>query len=83
MDMQDVHFVTVTPQGQISIPAPLRRKFNLHKNRHLVVTSSNSKIELSPTPDVSSLRGVFASKKRLPFSKTRAEFETALATGGV
>ena len=79
--MQSIHFVTVTPQGQISIPAPLRHKFNLHQNRRLVVTSSDSKIELSPSPDISSLKGIFASKKHLPFVKTRAAFEDALAKG--
>ncbi|OGC91608.1 hypothetical protein A2899_05240 [Candidatus Amesbacteria bacterium RIFCSPLOWO2_01_FULL_49_25] len=75
------HLVTVTSQGQISIPAPLRRQFQLDKIRKAFVHAENGKIIITPSADIPSLRGIFASTKRLPYKTTRAAFETAMSKG--
>ncbi len=75
------YFVTITSQGQMSIPAALRRQFGLEKTRKAIVRADSGKIIVEPIADILSLRGVFKTKKKIPFSISRKAFEEALARG--
>lgn len=71
--------VSITSQGQISIPAPFRRKLGLDKLKKAVVTEKNGKILIEPVKDLLDLKGSFKSKKKLSPKKLRRAFEDYLA----
>lgn len=75
------YFVTITSQGQMTIPVDIRRALGLQKGAKAVVRTDEGKMVLEPTRDILSLRGVFQSKKRVSFRTTRKAFEEALARG--
>jgi len=54
-----VYTVTITSQGQISIPAKLRRKLGLEKNKKAIVTEDEGKIIIEPVKDLLELEGTF------------------------
>jgi len=56
-------FVTITAQGQISIPARLRRALGLERFRKALVNVRDDKIIIEPVGDVVSLAGVLSQKK--------------------
>ncbi len=55
-----VYTVTITSQGQISIPAKIRRKLGLDKNKKAIVTEEKGKIIVEPVKDLLELKGVFS-----------------------
>lgn len=55
-----VYTVTITSQGQISIPAKLRRKLGLEKNKRAIVTEEDGKIIIEPVKDLLELEGAFS-----------------------
>lgn len=69
------YIVTVTSQGQISIPAPIRRKMGLDKTRKAMVSMVDEKMVMEPVADIRKFMGIFKSSKRY----TRKEEEKALA----
>lgn len=81
--MYMTYFVTITSQGQISIPADIRRKFQLDKKRNLLIRTEGDKIILTPETDISDLKGILKTKKLIPYQKARKAFEEALARGEV
>lgn len=52
-------FVTITSQGQISIPANVRKLFGLDRVRKLLMNVQGNKIILEPAPDILELEGIF------------------------
>ncbi len=56
--------VTVTSQGQISIPAPLRRKLGLDKGGRAIVSENNGKVIIEPIIDLLELKGSLKSNKK-------------------
>lgn len=76
-----LHYVTITSQGQMTIPAKIRRKYNFDKNRKVVLVDEGEKLVITNIPDILTFRGIFKTKKRIPFGKARAMFEKALAQG--
>jgi len=54
--------ITVTSQGQISIPAPLRRLFGLTTGSRVFVSAAGHRIIVEPASDFLSLKGSLASK---------------------
>lgn len=75
------YFVSVTSQGQISIPAPIRKKIGLDKVKKASVRLEGNTILISPLPDIESLMGSLKTKKRFTHEEERAAFEDALARG--
>lgn len=73
--------VTITSQGQMSIPVDLRRAFGLDKTRKAIVYADGDKIVVEPVKDILELRGVVKTKKKIPFRTIRNAFEEALAKG--
>lgn len=49
--------VSITSQGQISIPAPLRKKMGLNKFERALVTEKEGKLIIEPVKDLLELRG--------------------------
>lgn len=52
-----VYTVSITSQGQISIPAKLRRKLGLHKNQKALVSEEKGKLIVEPVKDFLKLGG--------------------------
>ncbi|MBI4991303.1 AbrB/MazE/SpoVT family DNA-binding domain-containing protein [Candidatus Gottesmanbacteria bacterium] len=78
-----IYSATITSQGQITIPAEIRRKFELDKVKKAQISSDDDKIIIKPEKDIMDLYGVFKTKKRIPFRKARKAFEEAMARGEV
>lgn len=77
------YLVTITSQGQISIPAPLRRQFGLDKTKKAHVEAFGDSIIVKPEPNLLALEGIFKTKKKISPEKIRQAFEEALARGEV
>ncbi len=75
------YYVTITSQGQITIPIDIRRALGLEKAGKAVVREDAGKMVVEPVPDILSFYGVFASKKRGSRVAERRAFEDALAKG--
>lgn len=72
--------VTVTSQGQFTIPAEFRRKLGLTgTNIGRVVLQGNSMV-FEPVPDIFSLRGSVKTDQKLDFKQIRRNFGTYLGT---
>lgn len=56
--------VSITSQGQISIPAGLRRKLGLDKGGRAIVSEENGKVIIEPVTDLLKLKGSLKSNKR-------------------
>ena len=76
-------YVTITSQGQITIPAAMRRKFQMDKADKVLVRADDIGMRIEPVPDIDDLMGVFHTTKKIPFKKIRAAFEDAVALGEV
>jgi len=72
--------VSITSQGQISIPAPLRRKLGLEKHKKALVSEKNGELTIKPVKDLLELRGSLKTdKKPLSSKKMRELFGQYLA----
>lgn len=76
-------YITLTSQGQVTIPVDFRRKFFPDKSNKAIIRADGDRMVIEPVPDILSLRGVFASKKRFSRATERRAFEEALAKGEV
>lgn len=59
--------VSITSQGQITLPASIRRLFNLDKYKKALVKAESSRIIVEPIDDITTLAGALkerAIKKR-------------------
>lgn len=72
--------VTITSQGQMSIPAPIRRQLGLDKTPTASVSLDGEKIIVEPLKDIMSLRGALKSKRKFDPKKSREAFANYLAT---
>lgn len=78
-----IYSVAVTSQGQMTIPVDIRRAIGLHKGGKAVVRVDAGKMVVEPEPDILSLRGIFKTKKRISWSKTRKLLDEAWARGEI
>lgn len=56
--------VSITSQGQISIPAALRRKLGLDKMSQAQVSEKNGSLIIEPIPDLLTLKGSLKTNKK-------------------
>ena len=75
--------VSITSQGQISIPAPIRRKLGLDKSKKAIVTEKDGKLLIEPVKDLLELGGSFKTNIKATPKQTRAAFEQWLADEGM
>jgi len=75
--------VSITSQGQISIPIQLRRKLGLEKNRTALVTEQNGKLLIEPVKDLLELGGSLHHKaiKNKSIDQIMKEEEKAIEEG--
>ena len=74
-----LHYVTITSQGQITIPAEIRRELGLSAQKKAIVTIEQNQIVIKPGRDILELEGVFKTKKKIPYKKIREAFGVYLA----
>lgn len=71
---------TITSQGQVSIPADLRKKYRLDKNRYLIFRDNDGRgITMNLVPDLLTLAGSLKTKKRLSIKQEKEIFAKAFA----
>ena len=58
------YLVTITSQGQISIPAKLRRKLGFGKNRQAFIDEKEGNLILKPVKDLLELGGSLKTNKK-------------------
>lgn len=73
------NIVSVTSQGQISIPAKIRRQLGLDKIKRAVVSVQGGKVLVEPVKDLLVLGGSLKTVKRVTPRKIRQAFENYLA----
>ena len=75
-----MYTVSITSQGQISIPAKLRGIFNLQSTNKATVVSTNDGILIKPVVDFLELSGSFSTnKKPLSNSMIHESFSKSMA----
>lgn len=75
--------VSITSQGQMTIPADIRLALGLQKASKAIARVEEGKMIVEPEPDVMDLYGVFKTKKRISWRKTRAMLDEAWARGEI
>lgn len=78
-----MHIANVTAQGQVSIPAKIRKKLDLAKKRKVFITEEEGKIVMEPVKDFLELGGSFKTSKKVSSQKIRQAFEEYLAKEAV
>lgn len=56
--------VTITSQGQISIPIAIRRQLGLEKNSRALVSEEDGKLTIKPVKDFLEMRGSIKTNKK-------------------
>jgi len=74
---------TVTSQGQVTIPAPVRKALGIAKSTRVNFTLEKKRAVMEPEPDILDLYGVFKTKKKIPYRKLRKMLDEAWAKGEV
>ena len=78
-----MYTVTITSQGQISIPAKFRRELGFEKTRRAVVTKESGKLIIEPIKDFLELGGSLKTKIKVSPKQIREGFENYLAEEGM
>lgn len=71
--------VSITSQGQISIPSKLRKQLGLEKTKKALVSEQGGKIVVEPIKDLLELEGAFSTKIKISPKTARRKFEEYLA----
>lgn len=74
-----VYAVTITSQGQVTIPADIRRLLGLNKSRKAQVVAENGAVVIRPVRDIMEFAGAFKTKKKFSAKKIREGFGDYLA----
>ena len=75
-----MYTVSITSQGQISIPVKMRRIFNLQSTNKATVVSTDDGILIKPVVDFLKLSGSFTTKKKpLTSSMIHESFSESMA----
>ena len=75
-----IYTVSMTSQGQLSIPVSLHQKFGLNKLGRAQVTEHEGKLVIEPLKDLLDLRGSLKTCKSGTSSVIRQSFEKYLGT---
>lgn len=75
--------VSITSQGQISIPIRFRRELGLEKTKKAIVSSELGRIIIEPTMDFLDLKGSLKTKIKATSRQIRNAFEEYLAEEAV
>lgn len=75
--------VTITSQGQISLPAKIRKELGFSKTNKALVSIENGKVTIEPVKDLLELRGLLKTSIKVSPREIRAGFEEYLAEEGI
>ena len=75
--------VSITSQGQMTIPIDIRLALGLQKASKAIVHVDGGKMIVEPEPDILALRGIFKTKKKISWKKTRKLLDDAWARGEI
>lgn len=78
-----IYTVSITSQGQISIPARLRRELGLDKNKKALVSREGKTIVIEPVKDFLELGGSLKTNIKATPRQIREAFEQYLANEAV
>ena len=73
------YIVSITSQGQISIPAKIRKELGLSRKKKALVSVSNNKMIVEPIADFLEQGGTLKTKKKASSKRVRQAFEKYLA----
>lgn len=59
-----MYTVSITKQGQISIPAKIRRQLGLDKTKRAIVSTEDNKVIIEPVKDFLELKGSLKTNKK-------------------
>ncbi|OGE64926.1 hypothetical protein A3I48_00750 [Candidatus Daviesbacteria bacterium RIFCSPLOWO2_02_FULL_36_7] len=75
--------VTITSQGQISLPAKIRKKLGFSRTNKALVSIEDGKVLIEPVKDLLELRGSLKTSIKVNPKKIRVGFEDYLAEEGI
>lgn len=75
--------VSITSQGQISIPIRFRRELGLDKLKKAIISRESSRIIIEPAMDFLDLKGSLKTKIKATSRQIRNDFEEYLAEEAV
>jgi AbrB family looped-hinge helix DNA binding protein len=75
-----IYTVSITQQGQITIPAKIRKELGLNKKGKANVSIKNNSMIVEPVPDFLEMIGSLKSKKSFTKKQIREGFGDYLAT---
>ncbi|OGE19093.1 hypothetical protein A3A14_01175 [Candidatus Daviesbacteria bacterium RIFCSPLOWO2_01_FULL_43_38] len=78
-----MYTVSITSQGQITIPAKLRRSLGFDKNKKALVREENGELIIKPVQDLLELEGSFKTNLRFTPHQIREAFGEYLAQEAV
>ena len=78
-----MHTVSITSQGQITIPAKIRKKLGMSKGRKATVSIEGDKMVVRPTKDLMDFVGTFRTRKKASSRQIRKAFGEHLARQAV
>ncbi len=78
-----VYTVSITSQGQISIPAQLRKQLGLQTGKKALVSAQGDKIIIEPVKDLLELRGSLKTNIKATPRQIRQSFTDHLAKEAV
>ncbi|OGM32937.1 hypothetical protein A2803_05075 [Candidatus Woesebacteria bacterium RIFCSPHIGHO2_01_FULL_44_21] len=70
--------VSITSQGQFTIPAPIRHRLGLSKKSRAVVSVKGDKMHVSPVVDFLELGGSLSTRKKASIAAVHDAFEEHL-----
>jgi len=77
------YYAAITSQGQVSIPAQIRKKYGFSKNGKVVITENNNGVYIKPVLDIESLKGSFQTHKKISQTEIRSALDKAWSSGEV
>lgn len=77
------NIVSITSQGQISIPAKMRRQLGLNKTKKALISIQDDRLLVEPVRDFIEMGGTLKSNLKVSSREIRQAFEDYLANEAV
>ncbi len=74
-----IYTISITSQGQLSIPAKIRRELGFSKTNKAIVSVDKGKLTLEPVKDLLTLKGSLKTSIKANPKQLRKSFEKYLA----
>ena len=71
------YLVSITSQGQISIPAKIRRELGLSRKNKAIISSANGRVMIEPVKDFLAMRGSLKTNRKPLSNKKLHDFFAA------